>query len=113
MPFEGYFNHGYYNYQPIFFYDLAIFNNYQILGYWYFSEKPDKIFKYYGTNFKALKYNDNLIDELDKLIKNGKIIKGTDKNLGGTMRLGLYDAKLKDNTLIKKIYKTKLIKENI
>ena len=27
------------------------------------------------------------------------------------MRLGLYDAKLKDNTLIKKIYKTKLIKE--
>ena len=27
--------------------------------------------------------------------KNGKIIKGTDKNLGGTMRLGLYDAKAK------------------
>ncbi|MDA8537880.1 CTP synthase [Candidatus Pelagibacter bacterium] len=43
--------------------------------------------------------------------KDGKIIKGTDKNLGGTMRLGLYDAKLKDNSLIKKIYKSKLIKE--
>ena len=33
-----------------------------------------------------------LINEWDK---NGKIIKGTDKNLGGTMRLGSYDAKLK------------------
>ena len=30
--------------------------------------------------------------------KDGKIIKGTDKNLGGTMRLGSYDAKLKDNS---------------
>ena len=25
-------------------------------------------------------------------------IKGTDKDLGGTMRLGSYDAKLKDNS---------------
>jgi len=43
--------------------------------------------------------------------KDGKLIKGTDKNLGGTMRLGLYEAKLKDNSLIKKIYKSKSIKE--
>ena len=43
--------------------------------------------------------------------KNGKKIKGTDKNLGGTMRLGLYDAKLKENSFIKKIYKSKIIKE--
>ena len=43
--------------------------------------------------------------------KDGKTIKGTDKNLGGTMRLGLYDAKLKDNSLIRQIYKSKLIKE--
>ena len=43
--------------------------------------------------------------------KDGKIIKGTDKNLGGTMRLGLYDAILKDNSLISKIYESKLIKE--
>ena len=41
----------------------------------------------------------------------GKLIKGTDKDLGGTMRLGLYDAKLKENSLVKKIYKSKLIKE--
>ena len=43
--------------------------------------------------------------------KNGKKIKGTDKDLGGTMRLGLYDAKLKENSFIKKIYKSKIIKE--
>jgi len=43
--------------------------------------------------------------------KNGKVIMGTDKNLGGTMRLGLYDAKLKENSLIKKIYKSKIIQE--
>ena len=32
--------------------------------------------------------------------KGKKIIKGTEKNLGGTMRLGLYDAILKNNSLI-------------
>ena len=43
--------------------------------------------------------------------KDGQLIKGTDKNLGGTMRLGLYDAKLKENSLIKNIYKSKTIQE--
>ena len=43
--------------------------------------------------------------------KNGKLIKGTDKDLGGTMRLGLYAAKLKENSLIRKIYKSKIIYE--
>ncbi len=42
----------------------------------------------------------------------GKIIqKGSKKNLGGTMRLGSYKAKLKKNTLINKIYKSNLIYE--
>ena len=27
--------------------------------------------------------------------KNGKLMKGTDKDLGGTMRLGSYEARLK------------------
>ena len=49
-----------------------------------------------------------LMNEWDK---DGKKIKGTDKDLGGTMRLGSYDAKLKENTLIRKIYKSKIIKE--
>ena len=49
-----------------------------------------------------------LINEWDK---NGKIIKGTDKNLGGTMRLGLYEAKLRNNSAINRIYKSRSIKE--
>ena len=49
-----------------------------------------------------------LINEWDK---DGKTIKGTDKNLGGTMRLGLYEAKLRNNSAINKIYKSKSIKE--
>ena len=43
--------------------------------------------------------------------RDGKLIKGTNKDLGGTMRLGLYEAKLKENSLIKKIYKSKSIQE--
>ena len=43
--------------------------------------------------------------------KDGKIIRGTDKDVGGTMRLGLYDAILRNNSAIKKIYKSTSIKE--
>ena len=49
-----------------------------------------------------------LINEWDK---NGKIMKGTEKDLGGTMRLGLYEAKLRNNSAINRIYKSKSIKE--
>ena len=52
-----------------------------------------------------------IIGLINEWTKDGKMIKGTDKELGGTMRLGSYDAKLKDNSLIRKIYKSKLIKE--
>jgi CTP synthase len=52
-----------------------------------------------------------IIGLINEWTKDGKMIKGTDKNLGGTMRLGSYDAKLKENSQIRKIYKSKLIKE--
>ena len=48
---------------------------------------------------------------IDQWSKDGKVIKGTDKNLGGTMRLGLYEAKLKNNSAIKNIYKSNVINE--
>ena len=38
-----------------------------------------------------------IIGLINEWSKDGKTIKGTDKNLGGTMRLGSYDAKLKKN----------------
>ncbi len=52
-----------------------------------------------------------IIGLINEWTKDGKMIKGTDKDLGGTMRLGSYDARLKDNSLIKRIYKSKSIKE--
>ena len=48
---------------------------------------------------------------LEEWKKGKKRIKGSEKNLGGTMRLGLYDAILKNNSLISKIYSEKKIKE--
>jgi CTP synthase len=48
---------------------------------------------------------------LEEWQKGKKIFKGSKKNLGGTMRLGLYDAILKKNSLISKIYSTNKIKE--
>jgi len=48
---------------------------------------------------------------LEEWQKGKKTIKGSEKNLGGTMRLGLYDAVLKNNSLISKIYSEKKIKE--
>jgi len=48
---------------------------------------------------------------LEEWKKGKKRIKGSEKNLGGTMRLGLYDAVLKNNSLISKIYSEKKIKE--
>ena len=52
-----------------------------------------------------------VIGLINEWSKDGLIIKGTDRNLGGTMRLGLYDALLKNNSAIKKIYKSSKIKE--
>ena len=43
--------------------------------------------------------------------RNGRLIKGTDSDLGGTMRLGSYNAKLRHNSLVNKIYKTSNIYE--
>ncbi len=52
-----------------------------------------------------------VIGLLEEWNKNGRKIRGTVKNLGGTMRLGLYPAKLQHNSLIKEIYKSGQIKE--
>jgi CTP synthase len=53
----------------------------------------------------------HIIGLMNEWEKSGKKVKGTDKNLGGTMRLGSYDAILKDKTKIRDIYKSRLIKE--
>ena len=52
-----------------------------------------------------------VIGLINEWTKDGKLFKGTNKDLGGTMRLGSYEAKLKENSQIRKIYKSKFIHE--
>jgi len=53
----------------------------------------------------------HVVGLMNEWIKGKDIKKGSEKNLGGTMRLGSYKAKLKKNSLISKIYKSNLINE--
>ena len=53
----------------------------------------------------------SVVGLMSEWVKDGKMIKGTDKNLGGTMRLGSYEAKLKKGSLISNIYKCTKINE--
>jgi len=52
-----------------------------------------------------------VIGLLEEWQKGKKIIKGSKEDLGGTMRLGLYEAILKKNSLISKIYSNLQIQE--
>ena len=53
----------------------------------------------------------SVVGLMSEWTKNGKLIRGTDKELGGTMRLGSYEARLKKDTKICKIYNSLKIKE--
>ena len=53
----------------------------------------------------------HVVGLMHEWVKGKTIQKGSKKNLGGTMRLGSYKAKLKKNSLISRIYKSKLINE--
>ncbi len=53
----------------------------------------------------------SVVGLMSEWTKDGKLIKGTDKNLGGTMRLGSYEARLKKDTKISKIYNSMKIQE--
>jgi CTP synthase len=53
----------------------------------------------------------SVVGLMSEWVKDGKMIKGTDKDLGGTMRLGSYEAKLKKGSLISNIYSSTKINE--
>ena len=52
-----------------------------------------------------------VIGLMNEWIKDGKLLKGTRDELGGTMRLGSYVANLRQNSIIKDIYKSSVINE--
>ena len=53
----------------------------------------------------------SVVGLMSEWTKDGKLMKGTDKDLGGTMRLGSYEARLKKDTKISKIYNAVKINE--
>ena len=53
----------------------------------------------------------SVVGLMNEWMKDGKVVKGTDKDLGGTMRLGSYEARLKKDTKISKIYNSLKIQE--
>jgi CTP synthase len=53
----------------------------------------------------------SVVGLMSEWVKDGKLMKGTDKNLGGTMRLGSYEARLKKDTKISEIYNSLKIEE--
>ncbi len=53
----------------------------------------------------------SVVGLMSEWTKDGKIMHGTDKDLGGTMRLGSYEARLKKDTKISKIYNSLKIQE--
>ena len=55
----------------------------------------------------------SVVGLMNEWTKDGKLMKGTDKDLGGTMRLGSYEARLKKDTKISKIYKSLKIMKDI
>jgi len=53
----------------------------------------------------------SVVGLMSEWTKDGKLMKGSDKNLGGTMRLGSYEARLKKDTKVSKIYNSLKINE--
>ena len=74
-----------------------------------FARNELKIKKATSSEFGPSKTS--VVGLMSEWVKDGKKIKGTDKDLGGTMRLGSYEAKLKKGTLINKIYNSTKINE--
>ena len=64
-----------------------------------------------ATSSEFGNHGTHVIGLMNEWIKGKTIQKGSKKDLGGTMRLGSYKAKLKKDSLISKIYKSTIINE--
>ncbi len=74
-----------------------------------FARNELKIKKATSSEFGPSKAS--VVGLMSEWIKEGKLMKGTDKKLGGTMRLGSYEARLKKDTKVSKIYNSLKINE--
>ena len=69
LPGQGYYDHGFYNYQPTFFFDLAQANNYQIFGFWmYDNNKKELINVHNRENYVKLFVRENHPTYYDNIV---------------------------------------------
>ena len=69
LPGQGYYDHGFYNYQPTFFFDLAQANNYQIFGFWmYDNNKKELINVHKRENYLKLFVRENHPTYYDNIV---------------------------------------------
>ena len=60
LPGQGYYDHGFYNYQPTFFFDLAQANDYSIIGFWMYDNNKTEIIKVHTKeNYQKLFSREN------------------------------------------------------
>ena len=69
LPGQGYYDHGFYNYQPTFFFDLAQANNYFMIGFWmYDNNKKELINVHNRENYVKLFVRENHPTYYDNIV---------------------------------------------
>ena len=69
LPGQGYYDHGFYNYQPTFFFDLAQANNYLIVGFWmYDNNKKELVNVHKRENYVKLFVKENHPTYYDNIV---------------------------------------------
>tara|TARA_B100000959_G_scaffold95620_1_gene101425 strand:- start:440 stop:1240 length:801 start_codon:yes stop_codon:yes gene_type:complete len=69
VPGQGYYDHGFYNYQPTFFFDLAAANDYSIVGFWIYDNNKVEVIKIHTReNYQKLFSRNNHPTYYDNLV---------------------------------------------
>jgi len=69
LPGQGYYDHGFYNYQPTFFFDLAQANNYFMIGFWMYDNiKKELINVHNRENYVKLFVRENHPTYYDNIV---------------------------------------------
>lgn len=77
LPGQGYYDHGFFNYHPTFFFDLALANNYTMGGFWMYDNNENKLINVHNReNYSKLFNRNNHPNYYDNIV----LYKATNKN---------------------------------
>jgi hypothetical protein len=69
LPWQGYYDHGFYNYQPTFFFDLAQANNYFMVGFWMYDNNKRQLINVHNReNYVKLFVRENHPTYYDNIV---------------------------------------------